>query len=381
ALDRGDGKWWLIQIVATSVAFYSHILAALLVPVEILLALAWWPQTRKRWQPALISLACLTMPYLPLAIWQAPLALRARETGFFPYSLRQMATVLLNGWSTGIYGWGSSWAAALTGLLAGLGVVSVALPPSPSREAEEATANPASVRSGLALLAWVLVPLLCVWLVSLRQPLFTDRYLIWSAPAFYLLVALTLTSFAMTRQWVRWAAVPLMIVILFTNVVNLRQQATIPIKSDFRAAAAYVASHGSTGFDDSVRSDEQVNHTVTLPAAAAGSASVEELIIFQIPHGRHTFDYYFPYDGYQHADGLYTNHRTASGAYLMSEEEAARQMKAVTRGHGAAWLVATEVPMWDNRNLVQRWLDKHAQRTAEAHFNRVDVYRYRLPDG
>jgi hypothetical protein len=36
--------------------------------------------------------------------------------------------------------------------------------------------------------------------------------------------------------------------------------------------------------------------------------------------------------------------------------------------------------MWDERNLVQQWLDEHAHRVSTANFARVDVYRYQLPD-
>jgi hypothetical protein len=36
--------------------------------------------------------------------------------------------------------------------------------------------------------------------------------------------------------------------------------------------------------------------------------------------------------------------------------------------------------MWDERHLVQEWLDERARRVDAAHFAHVDVYRYVLPD-
>lgn len=381
ALEGGGWPWWLTQIAATSLAFYSHILAALLIPVQVLLALAWWPQTRKRWGGALISLACLTLPYLPLAVWQAPLALQARETGFYPYSLRQMIVILLNGWSTGIVGWGRFWAGALMGLLAAVGLFSSGALLAPLVDSEEEPARTATLVDYGVMLIWLAVPLLSVWLISLRQPLFTDRYLIWTAPAFYLLVALSLASFATAEHWSRWVAVPLLGAILITNGVNLQKQASRPIKSDFRAAAAYVAGYGETSTADQPSPSEgEPGHKVYVPTTSSGPSGFEELIIFQIPHGRYTFDYYFPIEAYAQAAGLYTNHRAPSGGYLMSEEQAARQMRAMTRGYDTAWLVASEVPMWDERDLVRGWLDEHAARVTEANFHRVDVYRYELPD-
>lgn len=415
AIEGGRWPWWVIQVLATSFAFYSHILAALLIPVQVLVYFAWWPMAHKRWRGALVSLACLTLPYLPLAVWQAPLALQTRETGFSRYSLGQMIKILLNGWATGVQGWGGPWGPALLGVLAALELLSqiaYALPPliralmrpvvssasgSPvpalasrvfsaafSGGAENWWERPkgqADRNGQLGLLIWLSVPLLCVWIISLRQPLFTDRYLIWSVPAFYLLVALALASFAMAEHWTRWVVVPLLGAILTVNGVNLWMQASSPIKSDFRAAAAYVAGYRApaTGTPSPV-SEGESGCTVYMPITMASQSSPEDLIIFQIPHGRYTFDYYFPIEEYAHANGLYTNHRTPSEGYQMGEEQAARQMREMTRGYDVAWLVATEVSMWDERNLVQQWLDEHAERAAEAHFKRVDVYRYELPD-
>lgn len=343
AVEKGGWHWWAAQVVATSLAFYSHILAALLVPVQVLLYFAWWPRARKRWVGALISLALLTLPYLPLAVWQTPLVLQERETGFYPYALGEMAEILLDGWSTGMLGWGGTWGVALMGMLAVWGLVG----PTPSAHLPNRWGLGGD-RSRLALLCWLVTPLLAVWLISLRQPLFTDRYLIWSAPAFYLLVAGGLASLWRLGRWGRCTMAILVSVILVVNGVNLWRQATTPIKSDFRAAAAYMA----------------------------GRRAPDELILFQIPYGKYTFDYYFSEGVYPWAEGLYTNHRASDGSYLMSEQEAARRVQEVTAGYGTVWLVATEAAMWDERGLVQAWLDANAQRVDEAHFARVDVYRY-----
>jgi hypothetical protein len=379
---EGDGwLWWLAQIAGTTLAFYSHILAALLIPVQALLFFVWWPQARTRWRGALVSLACLTLPYLPLLAWQAPLALKARETGFRPYSLNQMIVTLLNGWSTGVTDRARPWSPALMGLLAvgGFGTaLSLLLSGS---DLDGQPGRKTSIRHHVVLVIWLLVPVLCIWLISLRQPLFTDRYLIWSAPAFYLLIAYTLALFADAQDSSRWMIVPLLVVILILNGLNLREQAATPIKSDFRAAAAYVANYEEPA--------EPLEHSKPegerpfkhfLPLATTGRTEFDDLIIFQIPYGRYTFDYYFPIEGYRWAEGLYTNHRTSSGAYRMSAQQAAKRMEQMTKGQDTVWLVATEVMMWDERALVQQWLDQHALRVTVAHFARVDVYRYVLPD-
>ena len=391
AVEGAGWHWWVVQVVATSLAFYAHILAALLIPVQILLYLAWWPQARRRWAAALASLACLTLPYLPLAAWQAPLALQARETGFHAYTLGEMAEILLNGWTTGMLSRGWPWGPVLVAGLAVGGLLGGHL----GGEEEGARGQlERELRNRFALLVWLVTPLLAVWLISLRQPLFTDRYLTWTAPAFYLLAALGLASVghlggrrrrAQTtmpdRRPIRFlgltAALLLAGTVLVLDGTNLWQQATVPIKSDFRAAAAHVAAYRAPVEPrTSQPSAGEWPFKCYLPLVVLDRHTFDDLIIFQIPYGRYTFDYYFPIERYPWAEGLYTNHRSPDGSYLTDEQGVAQRMQELTAGHRTIWLVATEAHLWDERRLVQAWLDAHARRVDEAHFMRVDVYRY-----
>jgi len=342
-MDEG-GIWWAVQVVATSLLLYTHIWGALLIPLQILWLLLEWPRWRPRWRGALVGMALLTLPYLPLALWQMPAVLARRETGFPSHPLGAMALILLNGWSTGILSRGWPWGALACGGTAMLGLT-LGLSRPPSR------------RTALFLALWLTVPLLVIWLISLRQPLFTDRYLIWTAPAFYLLAGqgwavlrkTTKTRRPEGRTFFSFASWCLCGIIFLIFARNLHAQATVPIKSDVRAAAAYVESRYQPG----------------------------DLLIFQIPHIRYTFDYYFGPTDYLWADGLYTNHRTAEGMYRLSEEAAGRWMALLVRDSERVWLVASEVEMWDERNLVQGWLERTFVRADEAHFVRVDVYEYR----
>ena len=84
-LEDGRTRFWIGLVVCTSLAVYAHILAALIIPVELLLTLLWWPRdaavSRRRLMPALISFALLTVPYIPLAQWRAAADLRAGRDG------------------------------------------------------------------------------------------------------------------------------------------------------------------------------------------------------------------------------------------------------------------------------------------------------------
>ncbi len=365
-MDEG-GKWWAVQVVATTLLLYTHIWGALLIPLQILWLAVEWPRWRPRWRGALVGMALLTLPYLPLALWQAPAALARRETGFPHHTLGEMAMILLNGWSTGILSRGWPWGALVLGGLAALGLVG-GFPrhpcPSPLPNFVRERGGGRGRGEAYLLALWLTLPLLGIWLISLRQPLFTDRYLIWCAPAFYMLAGAGWTALKKPgagREKGRDAgrkrkiASPYLALCALASCIslavfglNLHAQATVPIKSDFRAAAAYVESRYRPG----------------------------DLLIFQIPHVRYTFDYYFGPTDYLWADGLYTNHRTDRGEYRLSEEAAGRWMTLLVRDRARVWLVASEVEMWDERNLVQGWLEGAFVRADEAHFARVDVYEY-----
>jgi 4-amino-4-deoxy-L-arabinose transferase-like glycosyltransferase len=446
ALSQPKGRagwyWWVVQVVATSLAFYAHILAAMLIPVQMLLYFTWWPQARRRWPGALIALACLTLPYLPLAGWEFPLLLdervtgfsnqllgetmgtllaswragnffllRARETGFEHFELLEIVGILLNGWSLGYFG--SYWwkdrpyGTILMGILAVWGVVSPSI--LALRESEWKRVNRSlsrlgwlmshlaafpilflrgskwvGVRERLALLCWVSAPPLAVWYVSQWQPLFTDRYLIWAGLAFYLLIALGLAVIWRAGNWGRWVAVGLIGLVLGFNVANLWLQATRQGKANFRAAAAYVAASYETADGEepvvqptfSQAPCEDCVFRTYLPITLARRRQLESLIVFQIPHGRYAFDYYFPYEGYPWADGLYTNHRYPDGSYMVSEGQAAEAMERMAGGYDVVWLVASEMEMWDERGLVHAWLEANMRRIDEQHYLWVDVYRY-----
>ena len=228
---------------------------------------------------------------------------------------------MLNGFSTGISGKLTTmtlWPAAIL-LLVG------------------AVAGAARWRDKVTLVAWLLLPPLVIFLISLSRPIFTDRYLIWVGPAFYLLVALG--AAAIWRFW-RPLGIAAVVAVVGVSVAGAYYQATTPIKSDFRGTASDFEKRHSRG----------------------------DLVIFQIPHVRYTFDYYYPHP-YEWAEGLFTN-------YGMSDAEVDAKMRTIVAGRKTVWLVASEMTMWDSRLQVWRWLETHLRRADTAEFAQVTVYRY-----
>jgi mannosyltransferase len=325
AMDKGSAAWWATLVVATSLAVYCHILAALIIPVEMILALVWGLESRNGgwWKGALASFACLTLPYLPLLRWELPLVFSPAQTGYTFYPLDQMLLVMLNGFATGISGLLAATTLWPSGILLLVGAVMGAM----------------SWRNKAMLVVWLLLPPLVIFLISLNRPIFTDRYLIWIGPAFYLLVAL-----GGAALWKLWRPLGLVAILAVVGVAanGANVQATTPIKSDVRDAARYFEAHSAPG----------------------------DLVIFQIPYLRYTFNYYDPHP-YEWADGLFTN-------YGMSDAEVDAQMRTIVAGHKTIWLVASEMTMWDSRLQVWHWLESHAQRTDAVELAQVTLYRYEL---
>jgi uncharacterized membrane protein len=362
ALERGGWQRWLLYVVATTAAFYVHLIAALIVPAQVILFFLTDGGIRKaRWKPWLVSIAVLTVPYLPLLRWQLPLILNpSNSTGYSFVSLPRMLISLLENYSLGVLHGQVRWSLFLfVGLLLAAGLVW--------------QGQRARLRSLAYLVCWLLVPLLGFFLITLVRPIYTARYLIYILPAYLLLLAAG--SAAVWRNS-RLLASFWLVALLAANGRGVWTQARTQVKADLRGATQYVANR----------------------------MAADDLLLFQIPYGRHSFDYYYehaprpspaqpapalaPVGGgfqvllplvssrdrmsYLWKEGLYTN----AG---MSLDEADRGMSSLVSGNRVVWLIATEVSLWDERNLVQTWLDRHATLTDKAQFVGVTASRYELP--
>ncbi len=352
AVERGGWHRWLTYLVVTAIAIHVHLIAALIVPAQALLFAVLRRQGRAGpWLPWLVSLAALSAPHLLILAWQLPLLLQPATTGYPFRPLHEMLFSLLVNYSLGMVQGATLWTLAL--------FVALLLAAGLWWKDQQSRAGSLAI-----LVCWLLVPVLGFFLITLIRPLFTARYLIFVLPAYLLLLAAGLAAVA--RRSRLWAGL-LLVALLAVNGWGVWFQARIPLKADFRAATHYLTRH----------------------------LAQDDLILFQIPYGRHSFDYYFrqrpasqaaagevrfflPWlaagrqEPYRWADGLYTNAGIEPG-------EVARHMARITAGSRVVWLVATEAALWDERGLVLAWLEAYATRTDAAHFVRVAVYRYELP--
>ena len=339
ALRSGQGVWWGGFVLAASLSLYIHLLAVLMIPLYTLMLLIWpsAPHGRRR---GLIALGFLTLPYLPLALWQLPLLLQPHPTGHAFVPLPEMFALLFALHTRGVALVGD-WPVSTVFLFA---VLVGVFAPSMRTEAwvEENTTPLKGVlpwRARLFLALWAFLPVVLLFGVTLRLPLFQPRYLIFTLPPFLMLTARGILALA---RLARPVALALLAAVLAFSGLGLWVQGTQPLKSDFRAAAAFVAQRYQAG----------------------------EPIMFQVPYVRYAFDYYFP-QAHPTLEGPWTNEGR-------SAQSVAQQLSEVTRGYTTLWLVVSENWLWDERDLTRAWFREHAELLAASSFARVEVYHYRL---
>jgi hypothetical protein len=216
-----------------------------------------------------------------------------------------------------------------------------------------------SLRRFFLIVSWLVAPLLFIWLLSLRQPVYTDRYIIWSAPAAMLTLALgvrvTATSLGRFSYPI---ALLLTVYIVGYGLFAGWQQKAATIKYDLAGAVEYVSQRRST----------------------------DTLLILQIPHLEYAYRYYTSDQGampFAESDrrlgrwsgGLWTNGGAADD---QARAEVDAQMQRLTAGQHELWLMLSEPEMWDRRRLMDEWLNRHAALVEQGNFHGVQARRYQL---
>jgi hypothetical protein len=333
ALQKGHLWRWGLYWLITTICFYIHVMAVLLIPLHALWFLVAWPRERRRWWGYGLALAGLVLPYLPLVKWQYRL-LTARwfHPGFPFIPLDQMFVVLLLALVRGFYPVSSAWSLmpAVFLTLAGLWM----------GECRPIGAWIGHRRGPVLWLGlWFTFPVFALFAISLRVPLFTDRYLIWITPAFWILAGLGVSAVA---SYSRWIALAVFGCVIAFNLQATGYQTQVPIKSDFRQAAAWVEAQRQP----------------------------DDVIMPIMPYIRHTYAYYAG-DDVPIVEPPYTN----AGA---TPEEVDEAMRRLLSGRAGVWLVASEEEAWDRRKLVRAWLEDHGQLVTQRQFTRVEVLYYHL---
>lgn len=347
--------WWAVFILAASFSFYVQLLSPLFLVIAVIFFLAMWPQSKWHVAGGLIALALLTLPYVPLAIWQVPTLLQGGNIGHAFYPFDVIALTLASNWTVGLDGRApllnlpapDVWVTlaryavfALFALLIAYGLVEAA------RLARIDTDERARFKLQLATLAWLLLPTLLVFALSTRLPIFQPRYVLWSAPALYLLTGAALARLLADARVGRLAAGLALTVLSAISLSGFASQIVNPIRPDLRGASAFIAS----------------------------AAELGDVIVFQIPYGRFGYEYYVQragarVDPTQIIEAPYTN-------YGMSEDEVEAALLPAIGTASRVWLYETEPAMWDQRGLVRDWFDRALTPLARREFRGVSVGLY-----
>ena len=321
--QQRQNHWWLVLCVSCTAAFYVHLLS----PIVLLVMGAWvglnWPLARRNFRRLFITGALLVLPYLPLLVWQLPSLLNSTSSGHAFLPLDTMALALLSDWSIG-FGTNAPffflpqsdigvWRSMLS-----LAFVVIAV----GGALAQRSRAPRAV--GMTI-TWLVVPILAVFLVSLRVPIFQPRYLLWCAPVLYTLMGGLRLPFASLR-WGSYSA--------YAGIATLGIAAQIvtPIRPDVRGASAFIAAQARAG----------------------------DVLIFQIPYGRHGVEYYLRYGlrtlGELNPDTLYFVEAPFTN-YGLSNAEVTNQLWQNIGPARRIWLIETEAEMWDENGLVRQWFD------------------------
>ncbi len=373
AVEENRFWLWAAYTVVTSLCFYAHLLAALILVAQEVWFVVNWRRHREALKGWLISQAFLILPYLPLAVWQLPYIVSPDAPRYPFFSLPDMLQVLLLRFSLSI---SASYALLPLSFFVFLFLAGAIL----FRAEEEDTKEPkllpahssrsndlsryyqakgpgalasnpeagkrefwsrfvAARRSNVLLLCYLFVPIVTLYLISLRDPLFVDRYLITVAPAYYLLLACGLYAL--------WKRVPLLSLAATAILVGLGLVAVLTqesYKPDYRSAALYYRQR----------------------------AHPHDVLVFVAPFQRKYFSYYYGQD-FRWRDLPQTD--------AMSQEELNQAIGTTLPLAGRAWLFLAETHHWDSKGMIRDWFEDHARLLESQTFPWVEWRCYALERG
>jgi mannosyltransferase len=355
ANTRGGWKPWLSVFLVVSIAMHIHLILILLIPVLILWYWLAWPASRLHWRGLALTLAALIVPYLPFVWWQwdmlgAPSPLTGGA--LTPLPTMFAALLLEQTWSTTPVGHAALLTPFVALILTGAVFGFVSEPTGAFRANSWLTAR----RRHFLLVALAVMPVILLFLVNLRQPIFLPRYLIWTLPATLMLAAagIRIVHGLGGRLGAPLALALAVYLVGFWLIIGWRQQSR-PTKPDLRAAVELVVSR------------------------RAG----DDLLLLQIARAHLAYRYYSseqdaePFAGSDERLGLWA----AAPAPGRAQDDTAmawldREMRRLTGDVDGVWLLSTETETVDPGRLVERWLDREFG-LAETHdFYMVWVGRY-----
>ena len=200
-------------------------------------------------------------------------------------------------------------------------------------------------REAALLVLWLFVPLVGIWIASLQRPIFAARYLIAASPPFYILLGLGASRLLDTidlsaRSWRTLLAGLLGALCLIGTIISLRNIYTGPDYArsrGWREVAAYLETH--------VTADDIL--VQNYPDPALGYYTRETLPLVTVPE-----------------------------RYGDPPEQIERKLTGLLDQHTQLWLLPYPHPGWDPTGAVGQWLERYADRIAEAEPGGIHLQAY-----
>jgi hypothetical protein len=206
---------------------------------------------------------------------------------------------------------------------------------------------------------WLVTPIVTMYVLSLRRPLYNPKFLLVAAPAFYLLVTMGIRQVADVLHAARdFAAEGAHRRI--SNGALLLTALTLPL---LLATAVPLGAyyHDPSHFRDDYRG---IARTIT------ASARPGDAIVLNAPGQIDIFSYY-----YQGAAPVYPLPKERP----LDEQDTAASLEAILRNHARVWVVLWGVAESDPQRFVETWLDSHTFKSTDRWYGNARLALYAVP--
>ncbi|MBI4319522.1 MAG: glycosyltransferase family 39 protein [Chloroflexi bacterium] len=349
---------WIAYAVVTIAFLYSHYFAFSLLLAQNLYFLALWGPLAfaraRRSTPGPLSLA--PCPWLPI---QALILL-----SFLPWLLMTYAGA--SGWPSIsepfdlptllrrvflVFSFGLSWDASATPnrelvfLLSLGGLVLYAL-----------VVGRASLGRILWPVLYLLVPVLVMYALSLRRPMYNPKFLLLAAPGYYLLLGIGLIGFAEAAS----------------RVVRRPAFARGILPATIIAAFLFGATYGTWSSTYAYYHDAKYarDDYRGLAAYVESLAEPGDAIVLNAPGQVEVFEYYYKGD---------LPRFPLPQERPIDEGNAERQLRTLAESYSRLWLVLWAVPESDPRGFIEGWLVENAFKADSRWFGNIRLVLFSLP--
>jgi len=343
-----EQKWVLgvAAALAACAAATTQYLFVLLIPCEALLVFFLWPRQeplplateengcRRRHRAALFGAAAISMLLLSVVVYRVARLVWSLRAGYRYVSPITITHNALNSFGLGLSASLSHiWVLDLLFATVFVGGVIAAWRRPPSI-GSDTTKGSLIYRRGAGLvivLAYALLPIACIWIVSMFIPFYASkRYLMVASPAFYLGLGLGLEALTQWKPWPATLLVTMLTLGMGFSIIRYFFDGRYQAKEDYRSAAQFILANERIG----------------------------DAIIVSGPESMTAFMHY--YSGDLPVFGM-----PRSNA---NPDQIAEEMADLGRSYDRLWLARCPPIHSDPDNLVPEWLGTHALLLGRKNF-------------